>query len=288
MLRQRIITAAIGIPVLLLILLWAPSPVVSFFFLVFIGLSVFEISAMILPALDSKMHLPNQGERSSRAIWLGQALCITVGMLLFLVSTFGTYEAGRGGIVVGMSVLMLVGVFSAHDIDRSIVRLMGYLVSVCYGCLPWLAIWDLYIMGSRGRYILLAILIVMLNDTGAYFGGRKYGKRKLAPILSPKKTWEGALTGIAVGMVGAVLLNGLYGFSLGPMWLMALSGLVGGIFGILGDLVESAFKRFSGIKDSGAIFPGHGGFLDRVDSLLFAVPAIWFILSAYRGLAFLE
>jgi phosphatidate cytidylyltransferase len=287
MLRQRLLTAAIGIPALLFILIWAPSNVVSFFFLVFIGLAVFEISSMILPALDSKMHItiPAGEKNSRRSIRLGQAFCITIGMLVFLVSTFGTYEAGRGGIVVGMSLLMLVAVFSVHDIDRSIVRLMGYLVSVCYGCLPWLATWDLYIMGGQGRYIILAIGIVMLNDTGAYFGGRKYGKRKLAPILSPKKTWEGAVTGIAVGIIGAVVLNALYGFSLGPAWLMALSAVVGGIFGILGDLVESAFKRFSGIKDSGTIFPGHGGFLDRVDSLLFAAPAIWFILSAYRGLA---
>ncbi len=285
MLRQRLLTALVGVPVLLGIFLWASPAVVSFFFLAFISLSVFEISGMILPALEAKLGLTAAEKNAVLPIRMGQLLCIVTGILIFWLATFVTYEAGRGGIVVGMCVLMVIAVFSAKEIDRAMVRLMGYVVSVCYGCLPWLATWDLYIMGSYGRYILLAILIVMLNDTGAYFGGRKYGKRKLAPTLSPKKTWEGAITGLISGVCGAVIFNGLYGFSLGPAWVMALSAITGGVFGILGDLIESAFKRFAGIKDSGTIFPGHGGFLDRVDSMLFAFPAIWFILSVHRHFA---
>jgi phosphatidate cytidylyltransferase len=263
------------------VLIWAPSSVVTFFFLAFIGLSVFEFSGMMIPALESRVSngsVPSTPRELVRA----QSFCIVTAMLMFLVSTLGTYETGRGGIAVAISVLILVAVFSETEVDKSILRMTSYLATISYGCIPWLAVWDLYAMGGSSKFVLLAIAIVMLNDTGAYIGGRKYGKTQLAPTLSPKKTREGAVIGVVCGIVGAVILNVFYGFSLGPTWVIILCAVAGGPLGILGDLVESAFKRFAGIKDSGAIFPGHGGFLDRVDSLLFAAPGVWFVLIAYR------
>jgi len=281
MLKQRILTSVIALPILLYVLIWADPAIATFFFLGFVGLSVFEISGIMLPALEKRLASDEKGSYSFKK-W--QFFCVLIAIALFTISTFGTHDAGRGGIVLGMSVLMLVGVFSSRTIDRSIVRLTGFLVSVCYGCLPWLATWDLYIMGPNGRFILLAITVVMLNDTGAYFGGKKFGKKKLAPILSPKKTWEGAFSGVVTGIIGALILNVIFDFELGPWFVLVLVAVFAGIAGIMGDLVESAFKRFAGVKDSGTIFPGHGGFLDRVDSLLFAAPAVWFILYASDAL----
>ena len=125
--------------------------------------------------------------------------------------------------------------------------------------------------------------VTWAGDTGGYFGGRYFGgkifgDRKMAPLISPKKTWEGALAGILLSIVGALLLNLCFMNQLGSPGFIARLALAGGAAAQLGDLVESTFKRFSGVKDSGVIIPGHGGFLDRVDGILFAAPVIWAIL----------
>ena len=141
-------------------------------------------------------------------------------------------------------------------------------------------------MGPHARYILLLLVVVWAGDTGGYFGGRSFGgkffTRKLAPHISPKKTWEGAIAGLSASVVGAVAISLAFG-GLGPLPVIVLCGAAGGFFGQLGDLVESSMKRFAGVKDSGTILPGHGGFLDRVDGVLFAAPAVWTVL--YYGLS---
>src|SRR5450432_158160 len=123
------------------------------------------------------------------------------------------------------------------------------------------------------RLLLFALTITWAGDTVAYFVGRALGKHPLAPALSPKKTWEGAVGGFA----GSLLVG--YAFS---WWLsapvphlLAMAG-VGNIAGQAGDLLESAYKRSAGVKDSGALLPGHGGILDRIDALILAIPAVWY------------
>ncbi|MBR57897.1 MAG: phosphatidate cytidylyltransferase [Myxococcales bacterium] len=127
--------------------------------------------------------------------------------------------------------------------------------------------------GERvGRRVVLAMLfVVWLGDSGAYFVGRAIGAHKLAPQLSPNKTIEGSLGGL-VGSVGAMVGMKLL-LDLPGSWLwIVVFGLVGGAIEQLGDLFESAIKRNAGVKDSGTFFPGHGGFLDRLDAILFAAP----------------
>lgn len=125
--------------------------------------------------------------------------------------------------------------------------------------------------------MLYALLIVWVTDSGAYLIGRKIGKNKLAPHISPNKTWEGSLGGSlsAVVIVGAYLyfVQAAFPYSFSTMLLWTLVFSVGGQ---LGDLIESAFKRHYGVKDSGKILPGHGGILDRFDSLLFVLPLMHF------------
>lgn len=125
--------------------------------------------------------------------------------------------------------------------------------------------------------MLYALLIVWITDSGAYLIGRKIGKNKLAPHISPNKTWEGSIGGSlsAVVIVGAYLylVQGAFPYSFSTMLLWTLVFSVGGQ---LGDLIESAFKRHYGVKDSGKILPGHGGILDRFDSLLFVLPLMHF------------
>jgi phosphatidate cytidylyltransferase len=123
------------------------------------------------------------------------------------------------------------------------------------------------------RLLLFALVITWAGDTVAYFVGRAMGKHPFAPHLSPKKTWEGALASLA----GSLLVG--YAFS---WWLsapvphlLAMAG-VGNLAGQAGDLLESAYKRSAGVKDSGALLPGHGGILDRIDALILAIPAVWY------------
>lgn len=125
--------------------------------------------------------------------------------------------------------------------------------------------------------MLYALLIVWVTDSGAYLIGRKIGKNKLAPHISPNKTWEGSIGGSlsAVVIVGAYLyfVQAAFPYSFSTMLLWTLVFSVGGQ---LGDLIESAFKRHYGVKDSGKLLPGHGGILDRFDSLLFVLPLMHF------------
>lgn len=135
-------------------------------------------------------------------------------------------------------------------------------------------------------FLLLALAGSMLCDTGAYFVGRAYGKRKLIPHISPGKTVEGSIGGIAGGILGVYFFKWITDlFFATPLgWgQTTVLGIILAVVGMVGDLVESMFKRDAGVKDSGNVFPGHGGMLDRLDSPLFTLPAtFYFALYVFR------
>ncbi len=132
------------------------------------------------------------------------------------------------------------------------------------------------------RWLAIAILATWINDTVAYFVGSLWGRHRLWVRLSPKKTWEGLIGGLVVtALLGAWPFAGWLG--LGPVW-GALLGLLIGLTATFGDLVESMWKRQSGLKDSGHLIPGHGGMLDRIDSLLFIVPAVYYFAAWGTGI----
>ncbi|WP_420468629.1 phosphatidate cytidylyltransferase [Panacagrimonas sp.] len=139
-----------------------------------------------------------------------------------------------------------------------------------------LGLWVLHAMPEGALRVLFLFFLVFAADTGAYFAGRRYGRRKLAPSISPGKTVEGLCGGLGLSAVWT-LLAGPFVFGLQtPLAVLPLLGLcllVAG-FSVVGDLCESLFKRAAGIKDSGRILPGHGGMLDRVDSVLAAAPTM--------------
>jgi phosphatidate cytidylyltransferase len=127
------------------------------------------------------------------------------------------------------------------------------------------------------HWLMIALLVSWAGDTAALYAGRAFGKRKLAPVVSPGKTWEGAAASVAAGTLAA----GVYGYYLipsFPIWGVLAMGAAANIAGQVGDLCESAFKRGAGLKDSGSTLPGHGGWLDRMDSILFSVPVVYVIL----------
>ncbi|MFQ5913595.1 MAG: phosphatidate cytidylyltransferase [Nitrospinota bacterium] len=132
--------------------------------------------------------------------------------------------------------------------------------------------------GAEGwRWVFFLWLVVWGGDTGAYYGGRSWGRRPLSPRLSPKKTVEGAVAGLAASVAGGTLAR--LWFLPGPGWLeTTVAAVLLGAAGQVGDLAESALKRAAGVKDAGAVIPGHGGILDRLDSLTFAGPVLYVFL----------
>ena len=128
--------------------------------------------------------------------------------------------------------------------------------------------------GTQGPLLLLfAMVIIWVGDTAAYFVGRSIGRYKLAPHLSPNKTWEGTAASLVGSLIVAVVFARLMTVPLPHLLGMAA---VGNVAGQVGDLLESAYKRSAGIKDSGSILPGHGGVLDRIDALILAIPVVWY------------
>jgi phosphatidate cytidylyltransferase len=127
-------------------------------------------------------------------------------------------------------------------------------------------------------WVLLVVLTVWITDTGAYFVGRPLGRHKLAPQISPGKTWEGAIGGQISGLIAVAGLSQAFGLGIGIGHIIAL-GLIVPAAAQIGDLAESALKRGLDIKDSSGLVPGHGGVLDRMDSLLFAAPAVYWYLK---------
>ena len=127
------------------------------------------------------------------------------------------------------------------------------------------------------------IFIIWSNDTFAYIGGSLMGKNKMYEKVSPGKTWEGTIIGIVLCVSVGFVLNLDHTFT--SNWLWPVIALFVGVFGTIGDLVESALKRKAGVKDSGKIMPGHGGILDRFDSLLFVSPFLFLIIKLLENLA---
>jgi len=126
------------------------------------------------------------------------------------------------------------------------------------------------------RLLLFALAITWAADTVAYFVGRSFGKHPLAPHISPKKTWEGSIC----GLLGSLLIAYAFHFWLTiPLPHLLDIAVLGNIAGQMGDLLESAYKRSAGVKDSGGLLPGHGGILDRIDALILCIPVIWYYLA---------
>lgn len=135
-------------------------------------------------------------------------------------------------------------------------------------------------LGMLPVWLILALVPTWAADVAAYVVGARIGRRKIAPRISPGKTWEGTLAGFGAAAVVALLIATSAGIKTGPTLLLAL--LIGPV-GFAGDLLESAIKRAAGAKDSGTLLPGHGGVLDRIDSLVLVAPAVAFVLWLARG-----
>jgi phosphatidate cytidylyltransferase len=228
---------------------------------------------------------------------IGYALMIWFCGSMYHVNSYGLKDNLSLPVSAAGFALLLTGIFQKNAVNiRSFVMALGGLV---YISLSWGLMMDLY---SNGKTVdiyfhdtmfvvdlsvipLLIVVSIWINDTMAYLAGSLIGRTPLSPV-SPKKTWEGTIGGIllAVLVVGFLFIPLYAGKSYTPILKSVLGTSVffiaalAAVAGTLGDLFESKLKRMAGIKDSGQIMPGHGGFLDRFDSLLFAIPAVWLFL----------
>ncbi len=179
--------------------------------------------------------------------------------------------------------LFLVFIFIAAlrlpDLTRTLPYVSCSLLGAFYTFAPWRFAVDL-----RNESIHLLFFALALNwagDSVAYYVGRRFGKHRMAPVISPKKSWEGAIAAAVGSVFFGLLYLGYFLPALRP-WQVIIMALLGNVAGQLGDLAESSLKRGAGVKDSGSLLPGHGGMLDRVDSSLFALPVVLVLYFAIR------
>jgi phosphatidate cytidylyltransferase len=254
-LRSRALTAIVSIPLLILLVGWGPAWVFAGVFIVLIVGALREYFVMVFPG------------RVREQIW-GILFGLSLSLVL-LLSEMPKAEMGLGLLFVFFFSIYL---FMAGKLEERLKRLAWTLLGGIYiGYL--LPHWILLFRMPHGRaWVFFVLLVIMMGDTVAYFVGTRFGTRKVAPEISPGKTIEGSLGYIAgsvlMGCLGAKFLVP----ELGATEVVALSGMLS-ILGQIGDLFESLIKRVFAVKDSGHLFPGHGGLLDRLDSLIF--PAVF-------------
>ena len=214
------------------------------------------------------------GHEWARLCRLANAWLYAVGVAL---AFGGIYAAGEPAIrlayvVAALFWVLAVPLWLARGVNpqpRLALLVAGFLVLVPAA---------LALAGLPAARVLQVLVLVWAADTAAYFVGRAWGRRKLAPAVSPSKTWEGAWGGIA-GAVAYAIIGGTFLSGVGAWPVYAVVAVLLGVISIVGDLFESAAKRQAGVKDSGTLLPGHGGILDRVDSATAVLPIAALLLS---------
>lgn len=251
MLRQRVITALVLAPFVLFVILWVPHPITAGVLAVLVAAGAWEWSAF-----------PGFTHRSARLAYVAFiAACVAAAWALGVEGVESNLLL-HAALVWWVLALLWIA-FAPASVNRATAAVAGLFALVPV----WLALVRLH--AHAPQLMLFLLLLVVAADIGAYFAGRAFGKHKLAPRVSPGKTWEGVGGGLAAAALMAAF--GVWWFSMDTVPFMALCILVA-IASVVGDLTESMFKRHAGLKDSGSLLPGHGGVLDRVDSVTAAAP----------------
>ncbi|MEK6531839.1 MAG: phosphatidate cytidylyltransferase [Deltaproteobacteria bacterium] len=208
---------------------------------------------------------------------LDAALLISGGAVPFFVYLFG-HAVVAPFMIASLFLFFILSIFNTGNFRQTALSGALKVLGMVYIAIP-LSYLILIKGHDRGQFwILLLLLVVWSNDTFAYVVGKSIGRHRLAPSLSPKKTIEGAAGGVISGLIAGFLFNRFLDMGMSLFGVAALSIAIG-IIALSGDVAESLLKRGAGVKDSGGIIPGHGGVLDRLDSLLFTIPFLYYFLS---------
>jgi phosphatidate cytidylyltransferase len=295
-LLKRIATAVVLIPIVMLLVLRAPVSIVAVVAGAVALITVQEFLKLTESYGVQPLRLPTY---------------IFIGLLFFLLAANAATETPQLStlkFVLGLAFASALAPFIFLTIAMRRAQLStaypaaaASAFAFAYIALPMAMLVQLRQQWAGAFWLLYLLLVVWAGDIFAYFVGRSLGRHLMSPRISPKKTWEGAAASLAASlMVGILLFNhalqissfllrvglierrdGLFGLEKPEMWPIILLTIALNIAAQLGDLVESLIKRGAGVKDSGAILPGHGGMLDRIDALLFAAPVLW-VWAAWR------
>ena len=267
MLKKRTITALCGIP-LLIAVIWFGEPWFTILVAIWGLLAAFEFYRLVAASKVSPLTYFG-------LIWT----------LLFILSPHFDYDILIPLLLTSAVILSLIWLLLRRQKEGAFIGWAWTMGGILY--IGWLlshfvtlrgGYYPLSITETDGRnWVFLALFTTFASDTAAFFVGRALGKHRLAPRISPGKTWEGAIAGV----FGAIIVSLLFTLST-PLqlplayWQAILLGLLVSVFGQLGDLVESLLKRNMGVKESSKLIPGHGGFLDRIDSVVFAGVVVYY------------
>ena len=277
--KTRLLTAAVALPLLFAAIMlpwWVPDTV-----WVFVGLAVLALAAGLFEyfSLTKKMELKADAGMG----YLGAAvltfafivnapakapelllLAIALFLIALLISQSFRFQEDFTKMLAGIGVTLLGVLYLAF--------LGGFLISIRVGFEN--------VPGLSSKLLLFFFIVIFGSDAGAYFAGKALGKHKLAPKISPGKTWEGLIGGILAAAAMGALCTWAFFPELPYQFSVALAALMA-VVGVFGDLTESAIKRGAGAKDAATILPGHGGLLDRLDSLLFNAPILYYFAHFY-------
>lgn len=275
MLKQRIITALLLAPLILLAVLWLPHEIFAVITMAvgslgawewsrFAGLSSvpFRFAYVVLIALV--MVMLDWGLHANPVLMIDSLWIVMAWWVLALIAVLRFNRSGDSKIAAPttlyMIITLLIGVIILGGTFLGMVGLRSTI--------------------SHGPILLVVLLLVIwIADSAAYFSGRAFGKHKLAPLVSPGKTWEGVIGAMLATIIAIVVMRELFTLQAISLWQFEIIGLFTVALSILGDLTESMFKRIVGLKDSGSLLPGHGGVLDRIDSLTAAAPCFLLCLA---------
>ena len=255
-LRKRVATAAVLIALLLVVLFWLPAVATVVLLTCVVLMGAWEWSAFLKWA-----------DPRARVVFVALG-----GILLPVAWRVTRTPAGLQGLLVVAFLWWLIALLWIVAAPRRVRPWSAGLAGLLSLVPAWLALTRLRLDAGHGaQWVLFALVLVWMADIGAYFFGRRFGRRRLAPVVSPGKTWEGALGGLAASAIVAVAGGAWFGLPLAQFLGLCLAAVA---FSIVGDLTESLLKRFAGMKDSGTLFPGHGGVMDRIDSVTGAAPVL--------------
>jgi len=260
------------IALVLYVLFLAPKWAFSVFGLVWLAIVSWELMAMTAPG---------------SSVTRGWGILATLGFASILLFVSGTPQfplallTGLFGLAAGA---LVVGLIAPEPIDEAKTRVGWLLGGPIYvaGTLTTIVLLHRETGEHGGLWVVLCMFYAFLSDTGAYFAGRAFGRHKLSPKLSPKKTIEGSIGGILAATGGGVILQQTALYDVFPLTHAIALGVAATALGQAGDLFESLLKRSCGVKDSGNIMPGHGGLLDRSDALMFTGATTYFYVSWFQ------
>jgi len=260
----RELTAAIVAPFAIWVIGWAPQPVYDLTIALICSLALYEFLVL---GKRKGYHLP---------------IALSILVMLFIVAAF-ILEPISVEMGVFLTLLVLPAwyvLFGGHLEEALPSSAIAILATLYVGMLGGSLVRLHNDFAEGWKLIFFLLLVVWLGDAGAYYVGKQFGKHKMSPLISPKKTIEGGIGGAMVSIITAVTIHFTF-FPSFPLLHAAVAGVILSAAGVVGDLAESMWKRSAAVKDSGTLIPGHGGFLDRFDSIFFTAPILysyWFLI----------